>query len=93
MDGRIELSIWGWDERWSSELAALGIPDPIPGRVVAQHRGLWLVVTAQGEAQAAPTGRFRHRADEGELPAVGDVRQAGAESVARKAYRESNLDY
>jgi len=41
-----------------------------PARVVAQHRGLWLVVGANGEAFATPTGRLRHRADEGDLPAV-----------------------
>ena len=66
------LETWGWDERWAAELSALASPDLVPARVIAQHRGLWLVATAQGEAQALPTGRFRHQADEGELPVVGD---------------------
>jgi ribosome biogenesis GTPase / thiamine phosphate phosphatase len=42
------------------------------GRVVVQHRGLWEVATAGGEALAEITGRLRHEADPGELPVVGD---------------------
>jgi ribosome biogenesis GTPase len=64
---------WGWDGGWATELAAVtSTLDLAPARVVAQHRGLWLAITAGGEAQALPTGRFRHQAEEGDLPAVGD---------------------
>jgi ribosome biogenesis GTPase len=67
-----ELNDWGWDESWAAALAALDAPELTPARVIAQHRGLWLVVAADGEKQALPTGRFRHQAEEGDLPAVGD---------------------
>jgi ribosome biogenesis GTPase len=68
------LEDWGWDGGWAAELAAAATPstDLVPARVIAQHRGLWLVATSGGEAQALPTGRFRHQAGEGDLPAVGD---------------------
>jgi ribosome biogenesis GTPase len=67
-----ELTQWGWDESWAAALDALDAPDLIAARVVAQHRGLWVVVTPGGERQALPTGRLRHQAADGELPAVGD---------------------
>jgi ribosome biogenesis GTPase len=67
-----ELTQWGWDESWAAALDALNAPELIAARVIAQHRGLWLAVTPDGESQALPTGRFRHQAGEGELPAVGD---------------------
>ncbi len=63
---------WGWDENWQAALVALGEAGVAAGRAIAQHRGLWTVMTSVGEAQASPTGRFRHEAGEGDLPAVGD---------------------
>jgi ribosome biogenesis GTPase len=66
------LEQWGWNESWQASLAALGAPDLAPARVIAQHRGLWAVMSESGEAQALPTGRFRHEAGDGDLPAVGD---------------------
>jgi ribosome biogenesis GTPase len=67
-----ELTDWGWDDSWAGALAALDAPELMPARVIAQHRGLWLAIAAEGELQALPTGRFRHQAADGELPAVGD---------------------
>jgi ribosome biogenesis GTPase / thiamine phosphate phosphatase len=67
-----ELEPWGWDQRWAAEFAPLAAAGLWPARVIAQHRGLWLVATDTGEATASPTGRFRHQADEGDMPAVGD---------------------
>jgi ribosome biogenesis GTPase len=72
MDVLLNLDDWGWNETWSRTFephAATGLE---PGRVVAQHRGAWVVVTQGGERAASPTGRFRHQAGPGELPAVGD---------------------
>jgi ribosome biogenesis GTPase len=69
---RSELEPWGWDDAWEAALAALDSPGLSPGRISAQHRGRWLAVTEDGEGQALPTGRFRHHAEEGDLPAVGD---------------------
>ena len=45
----------------------------IPGRVSAQHRGEYDVLTEAGELRARVAGRLRHEASSGaDLPAVGD---------------------
>jgi ribosome biogenesis GTPase len=60
---------------WNDELAlqfeteASGLE---PGRVTAQHRGAWAVVTEHDELLVEITGRLRHAADPGALPVVGD---------------------
>jgi ribosome biogenesis GTPase / thiamine phosphate phosphatase len=66
------LAAWGWDGGWAQACAALVAQDLAVARVVAQHRGLWLLIGAEGERTASLTGRFRHEAGPGELPAVGD---------------------
>lgn len=67
-----ELTAWGWDEGWAGAFAASGTAELAPGRVIAQHRGLWLLATGNEESPASLTGRFRHQAEDGDLPAVGD---------------------
>jgi len=66
------LRAWGWDGDREIEFPPFAEAGLWPARVVAQHRGLWLLVRANGEAVASPTGRLRHRADEEGLPSVGD---------------------
>ena len=66
------LEAWGWDGRWAAAFAPLAADGRIPARVIAQHRGAWLVAGADEEWSASLTGRFRHEAAEGDLPAVGD---------------------
>lgn len=64
--------MWGWDTR----LAALFEPhsaSAVPGRVLSEHRGGYVVMTASGEVEAAVSGRYRHEAVTSEdFPAVGD---------------------
>lgn len=68
------LRALGWDERAATILAseASGL---VPGRILSEERGQYLVVSADGEGPASASGRLRH---EGELdptaawPAVGD---------------------
>jgi ribosome biogenesis GTPase / thiamine phosphate phosphatase len=67
-----KLEAWGWDERWAAEFAPLADGDVWPGRVAAQHRGVWLVVGETGETAASPTGKLRRGADDGGYPTVGD---------------------
>jgi ribosome biogenesis GTPase len=60
---------------WNDELARQFDADASglePGRITMQHRGSWQVITEAGESLAEITGRFRHEADPGELPVVGD---------------------
>ena len=66
------LTPWGWDERWAGAFGPSGAAGLAPGRVIAQHRGHWLLATESGESLASLTGRFRHLAEDGDLPAVGD---------------------
>ena len=66
------LRPWGWDSQWAADFARVAGSGLWPARVTAQHRGLWLVVGEDGETAASPTGHFRHHAEEGDLPAVGD---------------------
>jgi ribosome biogenesis GTPase len=44
----------------------------VPGRIVVQQRGAYLVATDHGELRAKPSGRLRHDAQEAGHPAVGD---------------------
>jgi ribosome biogenesis GTPase len=67
-----ELLVWGWDQGWAAAFAANSSTGSMPARVVAQHRGRWLLAAVAGDLTASLTGRFRHLAGDGELPAVGD---------------------
>jgi ribosome biogenesis GTPase len=66
------LETWGWDDRWVDEFAAGAGAGLVPARVVAQHRGRWLLAAECGEFPGLVTGKFRHDAAIGDLPAVGD---------------------
>jgi ribosome biogenesis GTPase len=60
---------------WNDEIARAfeeHAPGLEPARVAVQHRGVWEVVTKDGDALVEITGRFRHAAEPGELPVVGD---------------------
>lgn len=66
------LESWGWDGRWAAAFVPLAAEGRLPARVIAQHRGSWVLAGQDGEWSASLTGRLRHAAREGELPAVGD---------------------
>jgi len=66
------LESWGWSHDREAEFAPFAEAGLWPARVTAQHRGQWLLIGGGGESAATLTGRFRHQADEGEVPAVGD---------------------
>ena len=67
----MNLQDLGWDDGFA---AALQPHDNcIAGRVSAQHRGEYDVLTEAGELRAHVAGRLRHQATSGaDLPAVGD---------------------
>ena len=66
------LAAWGWDDGWAEAFAPCAAAGLAPARAIAQHRGMWLVAGEAGETFASLTGRFRHEAGDGDLPAVGD---------------------
>jgi ribosome biogenesis GTPase len=62
---------YGWSPAWESALLASGASG-VPGRVVAQHRNGYRVVTTAGEVTARPSGRLLRDGGAADLPAVGD---------------------
>jgi len=63
----------GWDEAWASAFAPFAEGRRRPGRVVAAHRGAWIVALGDGDRDAVLAGRLRHEAlGPADLPAVGD---------------------
>ena len=67
----MNLNDLGWDDGFAAPLEPYD--NCIPGRVSAQHRGEYDVLTRAGEQRARVTGKLRHEAASGaDLPAVGD---------------------
>ena len=67
----MNLNDLGWDDGFAASLEPYD--NCIPGRVSAQHRGEYDVLTRAGEQRARVTGKLRHEAASGaDLPAVGD---------------------
>jgi ribosome biogenesis GTPase / thiamine phosphate phosphatase len=63
----------GWDAAWASALEQLQDDNLIPARVAAQHRGAYVVWTADGEVRVRAAGRMYYEHEVGEpIPAVGD---------------------
>jgi|SRR5689334_19092469 len=76
----MDLRFLGWDARWR-DLFEPYVSDHLgPARVVAQHRGAYVIDGSGAARSAALGGRLRHEAiNRSDLPAVGDfvaVRQA-----------------
>ncbi len=66
------LRIWGWDDARQRAYLDSGSVFP-PARVVAQHRGEYVLQAPWGRAIGVAPGRMKHRASRArEMPAVGD---------------------
>ena len=78
---QVNLSLWGLTDRIAQ--AASEFPAWIPGRILSQEKGLYRVITQNGEQNATLAGKFRYQAQTAsELPAVGDfvlLESAGAD--------------
>lgn len=66
------LNLYGWSRGLQRDFAPFAARGFLPGRVLVQHRGLYRLVLDDGEAEGRLAGRFRHDADDGEHPVVGD---------------------
>ncbi|HEX2626556.1 MAG TPA: ribosome small subunit-dependent GTPase A [Candidatus Limnocylindrales bacterium] len=74
MDDAATLRSLGWDDRLAALLAAEA-PGLVPGRILAEERGLYSVASADGEHPASPSGRLRFDSEldpSAAWPAVGD---------------------
>lgn len=68
---KINFEEWGWDGR-NQELAITS-SKWCPGRVIAQERGVYDIISANGTAKAVVAGRFRYEVERvSDYPAVGD---------------------
>ena len=73
LTGNERLGTYGWSRRTEALFAAHAAAGLVPGRVLVEHRGSYVVATNDGDIEAAVTGRFRHDALTAEdYPAVGD---------------------
>ena len=68
------LAAVGWDDRLAT-LLAFEAPGLVPGRILTEERGQYVVASADGEGPASPSGRLRHETEldpSAAWPAVGD---------------------
>jgi len=75
MTTMLALTDWGWDDAHAAAFASRAIAGHEPGRILVEDRGSYLVATADGDARATVSGRFRFDAElEGQpgFPVVGD---------------------
>jgi ribosome biogenesis GTPase / thiamine phosphate phosphatase len=76
----------GWDAGYAAAFADLTAEGLRPARVIAEHRGAYVVADALGEGAAVIAGRLRHDArSRDELPAVGDWVALAAGEASRDA--------
>ena len=69
----MELRALGWDDDWAATFASLHEEDgSVPGRIAAQHRGEYDILTAAGESRVRIAPRLRRDSAPAELPVVGD---------------------
>lgn len=66
------INQYGWSGALAEAFAPHARAGHIPGRVIAQHRDGYQVITDDGELRAKPSGRLFHEAREADHPAVGD---------------------
>jgi ribosome biogenesis GTPase len=69
----LPLEALGWNAEWESKFEQLEIDNVVPARVAAQHRGAYVVWSADGELRASAAGKLYYAHEVGApLPAVGD---------------------
>jgi ribosome biogenesis GTPase len=68
------INDYGWSDALQQTFAPFAARGLTAGRITAQHRGLYDLVTDEGDLTAHVSGRLAHEADEGSAsyPAVGD---------------------
>jgi ribosome biogenesis GTPase / thiamine phosphate phosphatase len=80
------LDSLGWSPAWAELFAVHAPPGSLPGRVAVEHRGLYEVLSEDGEVSAPVSGRLRHEArGRADFPAVGDwvaLRRDAGDSLA-----------
>ncbi|HOD67593.1 MAG TPA: ribosome small subunit-dependent GTPase A [candidate division Zixibacteria bacterium] len=69
----MDLTEFGFDDRWGALMAPYAAAGLVPARVVRQHRERSIVIAAAGELTGEVAGRFRRdSAGRSDYPVVGD---------------------
>ena len=69
----LTIEDFGWNDAWAAAFAPHAAHGLAPARVTAHHRGLWRLITRDGEGAGRLSGRFVAEApEEGGHPVVGD---------------------
>jgi ribosome biogenesis GTPase / thiamine phosphate phosphatase len=66
------LERYGWSEALHRKFESHAADGLVPARVIIQQRGLYRVVTDEGELSATLAGKFAHEAADGDYPVTGD---------------------
>ncbi|HEV3038056.1 MAG TPA: ribosome small subunit-dependent GTPase A [Candidatus Angelobacter sp.] len=66
------LELAGWDDSWAEAFAKHMDAGLLPGRVFTYNRQIYWVYTEAGETTAEIAGALLYRAEESDLPVVGD---------------------
>jgi ribosome biogenesis GTPase len=69
---QMQLELAGWDGAWAEAFASHKDAGLLPGRVFTHNRHIYSIYTEAGETTAELAGALLYRADEPELPVVGD---------------------
>ena len=69
----MNLEQFGWNSFFANAWKSLKTVGTEPGRVIAQHRALWMIAGPFGESYAEASGRLRQSAEHSGLwPTIGD---------------------
>jgi ribosome biogenesis GTPase len=66
------LNSYGWSDALQQQFQDYAARGLLPARVIVQQRGLYVLATPAGEANAQLSGRFAHEAGDGGYPVAGD---------------------
>lgn len=67
------LKRWGWNDEWAARFSMHAEAGAVPGRICAEHRGLYHFHGPDRDGVGQVSGRLRHHATgRADFPAVGD---------------------
>jgi ribosome biogenesis GTPase len=79
------LKTYGWSDRLQREFEPHAAQGLVAGRVIAQHRGLLTLMTAEGEVRAEIAGRLGREGEPADWPAAGDWVAASPPTAGSRA--------
>lgn len=68
----MKMKQYGWNEQLENQFKTYYEKDLVPARVLVEHRGLYKVITEQGQVEGINSGKLYYEKDKESLPTVGD---------------------